>query len=70
MKHVVFGCTLMLCGLIGAFGWLIASCTLAGDALWRTPWDVLFSGPEIFPVLAFGALSVLGAVFAWKGLFS
>lgn len=68
MAKLVFGCALMLGGIIGGTGWLIAVACLTEAGTWSS----LFN---LFPVLGFGlldgyvvllfhAIAVVGAVIA------
>ncbi|MCM1541974.1 MAG: hypothetical protein NC121_12030 [Blautia sp.] len=72
MKKLLFGCFLMLSGIIGGSAWLIAASNLVQDGAWSTM-------ANIFPVIGFGrkdgyfvilfyALAVAGAVIAIKGM--
>ena len=72
MAKLIFGCALMLGGIIGGTGWLIAVACLTEAGAWSS----LFN---LFPVLGFGlldgyvvllfyAIAVVGAVIAVRAL--
>ena len=69
MKKLIFGCALMLCGIIGGTGWLIASVSIIQRGAWSTVLDVFdFGGIECYIILFFYALAVIGIVVAAKAL--
>lgn len=73
MKRVVFGCTLMLLGIIGASAFLIAHAILVGPSAWENIMTMIpgigsRGGVDGFVVLAFGAVSIIGCVIAIKEL--
>lgn len=41
MKKVILGCTLMICGVIGGTGWLLAVAFLAGPGALASITDIL-----------------------------
>ena len=72
MAKLILGCALMLGGIIGGTGWLIAVACLTEAGAWSS----LFN---LFPVLGFGlwdgyvvllfyAIAVVGAVIAVRAL--
>lgn len=69
MKRLIFGCALMLCGIIGGTGWLIASASIVQGGAWSTVLNVFdFGDVEAFIILLFYALAVVGTVVAIKAL--
>lgn len=69
MKKLIFGCALMLCGIIGGTGWLIASASVVQGGAWSTVLDVFdFGGIECYIILFFYALAVIGTVVVAKAL--
>ena len=69
MKKLIFGCILMLCGIIGGTGWLIASVSIVQGGAWSTILNVFdFRYGECYIILLFYALAVLGAIVATKAL--
>lgn len=68
MKKLIFGCALMLCGVIGGTGWLIAYCSLVQGGAWSTVMHVFDRVPECFIIIAFYAVAVFGAVAAVTAL--
>ena len=73
MKQVLFGCALMLTGIIGASAVLVAHAILIGPGAWK---HIMTMIPGIgyrgdvdgFVVLVFGAISIVGCVIAIKGM--
>ena len=69
MKKLIFGCALMLCGIIGGTGWLIASASIIQEGAWSTVLNVFdFGGIECYIILFFYVLAVIGIVVAAKAL--
>lgn len=69
MKKLIFGCVLMLCGIIGGTGWLIASVSIVQSGAWSTILNVFnFSDIEGYIILLFYALAVYGSIVAIKAL--
>lgn len=69
MKKLIWGCTLMLCGMIGGTGWLIASTSIVQGGAWSTVFNVFdFGEPECYIIIFFYVLAVVGAVIGMKGL--
>ena len=69
MKKFIFGCILMLCGIIGGTGWLIASVSIVQGGAWSTVFNVFnFSNVECYIILLFYALAVVGTIIAIKSL--
>lgn len=65
MKKFIFGCVLMLCGIIGGTGWAIAAISLVEPGAWSSVFN-LFYDKDIFIILFFYAIAVLGAVLSIK----
>lgn len=52
MKKFIFSCVLMLCGMIGGTGWLIASASIVQGGAWSTVLNVFdFGDPECYIIL-------------------
>ena len=69
MKKLIFGCILMLCGIIGGTGWLIASVSIVQGGAWSTVLNVFdFGRPECYIIVLFYALAVVGTVVSVKAL--
>ncbi len=69
MKKLIFGCVLMLCGIIGGTGWLIASVSIIQGGAWSTILNVFaFGDIECYIILLFYTLAVFGAIVATKAL--
>ena len=69
MKKLIFGCILMLCGIIGGTGWLIASASIVQGGAWSTVLNVFgFGRPECYVIILFYARAVVGTVVATKAL--
>jgi len=73
MKKLIFGCTLMLVGVIGASAWLIAHAILIGPGAWK---DIMTMIPlfgfrpsvDGAMVLVFYLISIVGTIIAVKEL--
>ena len=69
MKKLIFGYVLMLCGIIGGTGWLIASVSIVQSGAWSTILNVFnFKDIECYIILLFYALAVYGSIVAIKAL--
>ena len=69
MKKFIFGCVLMLCGIIGGTGWLIASASVVQDGAWSTVLNVFsLCDPECYIIILFYVLAVVGAGAAIKAI--
>lgn len=67
MKNLIFGCVLMLCGVIGGTGWLIACASVVQPGAWSSVLHIFaLSNSECYIILFFYALAVAGAVIAAK----
>lgn len=67
MKKMIFGCALMISGMIGAVGWLIASVSLVQDGAWSSLFNV-FSDIEGWIVILFFMAAVIGGIMAARSL--
>lgn len=67
MKKLIFGCSLMICGMIGAVGWLIASMLLVDRGAWSSVSNV-FSDIYGLIIIFFFLLVIIGAVIGLKAL--
>lgn len=69
MKKFIFGCILMLCGIIGGTGWLIARVAIVEAGAWSTVFNVFdFCEIECYIILLFYALAIVGTVIALKSI--
>ena len=71
MKRLIFGCTLMLSGIIGASAWMISHAILVGPAAWSNimtmmPFVGFRSSVDGAMVLLFYLMAIVGAVIAIK----
>ncbi len=61
MQKFIFGCVLMLCGMIGGTGWLIASASLNLNSQWISVVDLFwYSGIDGFIALCFYVIAAAG----------
>lgn len=69
MKKLIFGCALMLCGIIGGTGWLIACTSIVQGGTWSTVLNVFnFGRTECYIIILFYVIAVVGTVVATKTL--
>lgn len=69
MKKLIFACSLMLCGMIGGTGWLIAATSIVQGGAWSTVLSVFdFGNLDCYIILLFYAIAVLGTVMAIREL--
>ena len=72
MKRLLFGCTLMLCGILGGSAWLLARTSLAAPGAWSSAANMLpgigYGGFDGVMVLLFYVIAVIGLVQAIRGL--
>ncbi len=68
MKKLIFGCTLMLCGIIGAIGQTVALTSLVQPGAWSSVMNIFFDGIDSVIIILFFALAFIGAVIAIKAL--
>ena len=67
MKKLIFGCALMISGMIGSVGWVIAQVSVVQRGVWSNATSALFTGPGIISLFFF-AVAVIGAVIAMSAL--
>ena len=67
MKKVIFGSALMISGMIGCVGWLIAEMSIVQRGAWSDALSVLGT-PSGFLMLFFFIVSIAGMVIAISGL--
>ena len=67
MKKLIFGCALMLSGIIGSVGWLIAQVSVVQRGAWSGADSALFTPAGIISLFFF-AVAVIGAVIAISAL--
>ena len=63
MRKLLFGCALMISGMVGAAGFLISGAVLIEKGAWSTLFNV-FSKPEGIAALLFLLTAVVGGVVA------
>ncbi len=69
MKKFIFGCILMLCGVIGGTGWLIAKMLLVQPGAWSTVFGIFHVGDlEGYIVMVFYIIAIVGMVIAIKSM--
>lgn len=69
MKKLIFGCVLMLCGVIGGTGWLIAFASIVQESAWSTLMNIFdFGRPECYIIMFFYVLAIIGTIIAFKCL--
>lgn len=72
MKKLIFGCCLMLSGILGASAWLVAVSNLMVAEGWYTMLNIFlsvrFGRADGYIVILFYMLAVVGAVIAIKGI--
>ena len=69
MKKFIFSCVLMLCGIIGGTGWLLASVSIVQGGAWSTILNVFdFGAPECYIILLFYAIALIGTIMAIREL--
>ncbi len=72
MKKFIFGCVLMVCGIIGGTGWVIAAMSLVQPGAWSTAFNMFpiigFGGPDGIVVILFYVLAIIGTVLAIKSM--
>lgn len=68
MKKLIFGCALMISGMIGSSAWLIAHILLVEPGAWSSVTKIFpligFGGIDGIIVILFFGLAVLGAIMA------
>ena len=69
MKKLIFGCSLMITGIIGFVGCLIADISLVQPGAWGGFFNVFdFTEIETYILLAFLAVSLVGAYVAIEAI--
>lgn len=72
MKKLIFGCTLMLLGVICGTGWIIAEAVLVEPGAWSTILNMFpiigFGRPDGYIVILFYVIAIVGTVIAIKAL--
>ncbi len=63
MKKFIFGCVMMLCGVICATGWITASASLVQPGAWSSVTNIFYD-IDGYIVLFFYALAIVGTVIA------
>ncbi len=67
MKKTVFGCALMISGMIGSVGWLIAGALLVQNGAWSTLFNI-FNRADGAVIIIFFLISVAGGIIAATSL--
>lgn len=70
LKKFILACTLVISGMIGAFGWLTSFCSLIKDVTWQSVWDVFKYSSDGMVVAVFLAIAVAGVIAAIHAIFS
>ena len=69
VKKVIFGCFLMLSGIIGGSAWLLAHSNLVERGAWSNVSNLFaFGRSDSHIIILFYALAIVGAVIAVMGL--
>ena len=68
MKKLIFGCALMIAGMIGFAGCLIAEMSLVQPGAWSGFFTLSFDAIEFYIILAFLAVAIVGAVISAKAV--
>ncbi len=69
MKKFIFGCALMIAGMIGFSGCLLAQISLVQPGAWSGFFNVFsFDEIEAYIILAFFIVSIVGTVIAVQSL--
>lgn len=68
MKKLIFGCMLMLCGILGGNAWLLAQAVRIEPGAWSSMTNMFpligFGRVDGYIVLFFYAVAIVGAVIA------
>ena len=68
MKRLMWGVSLMLCGVICGTGWLIAHCCACVEpGAWSTVMNI-FVSMDGWLIILFYVISVIGVIISLKGL--
>lgn len=69
MKKLLFGCTLMLTGIVGGSSWLIAESNLIQPGAWSSMLSLFnFKNMASVIIILFYVLAVAGGIIAIKAL--
>lgn len=69
MKKMLFGCILMLTGIVGGSSWLIAESNLIQPGAWSSMLNLFnFKSMGSVIIILFYALAVVGGIIAIKAL--
>ena len=72
MKKFILGCIMMLCGIIGGTGWLVAYSNIVQAGVWRTMLNLFpiigFGRVDGYIVMLFYIVAIVGAFIAFKSL--
>ena len=72
MKKFILGCIMMLCGLIGGTGWLVAYSNIVQAGVWSTMLNLFpiigFGRVDGYIVMLFYIVAIVGAFIAFKSL--
>lgn len=67
MKKLIFGCTLIISGIIGSSAWIIAHALLIEPGAWSSVTNI-FGGIDGIVVILFLVIAVLGAIIAIRAM--
>lgn len=67
MKKFILGCVLIISGIIGGTGWLIAAVIIQGAGASPSVLETL-KGTDLFVIVIFYIIAIIGAVFAIKNI--
>lgn len=72
MKKFILGCIMMLCGIIGGTGWLVAYSNIVQAGVWSTMLNLFpiigFGRVDGYIVMLFYIVAIVGAFIAFKSL--
>ena len=64
MKKFILGCVLMICGIMGGTGWIIAYALLLGSNSWISIIESIYAigkvSPDIYIAIIFYAFFIIG----------
>ena len=67
MKKLIFGCTLILSGMIGSSAWIIAHAILVEPGAWSSITNI-FGSIDGIVVILFLVIAILGAIIAMRAM--
>lgn len=67
MKKLIFGCTLILSGMIGSSAWIIAHALLVEPGAWSSVTNI-FGSIDGIVVILFFVIAVLGTIIAIRAM--